>query len=169
MKKPRLREVKSLVQGHTAGKWSSDSRPGLSDSWTHDPKPLVSSDLAWPLMLSMIWPPWKKSYDKYRCRIKKHRHHFANKGPSSQSYGFFGSHVWIWGWDQKEVWGPKNWCFWIVVLEKTLESPLDSKEINPVNCKGNSTLSIHCKDRHWSWSSNTLATWCEDLTHWKRP
>ena len=76
---------------------------------------------------------------------------------------------WMWVLNHKESWGPKNWCFWIVVLEKTLESPLDSKEINPVNCKGNSTLSIHCKNRHWSWSSNALATRCEDLTHWKRP
>ena len=59
----------------------------------------------------------------------------VNKGPSSQSYGFFGSHVWMWELDYKESWVPKNWCFWTVVLEKTLESPLDCKEIQPVSPK----------------------------------
>ena len=65
------------------------------------------------------------------------RHYFANKGPSTQSYGFSSSCVWKWELDYKESWVPKNWCFRTVVLEKTLESPLDSKEIKPVNLKGN--------------------------------
>ena len=65
------------------------------------------------------------------------KHYFASKGPSSQSYGFSSSHVWLWELDHKESWAPKNWCFWTVVLEKTLESPLDCKEIQPVNPKGN--------------------------------
>ena len=69
--------------------------------------------------------------------IKKQRHHFANKCPSSQSYGFSNSHVWMWELDYKESWVSKNWCFWTVVLEKTLESPLDCKEIQPVHPKGN--------------------------------
>ena len=64
-------------------------------------------------------------------------HYFANKGLSSHSYGFSSSHVWMWELDHKENWAPKNWCFWTVVLEKTLESPLDCKEIKPVNPKGN--------------------------------
>ena len=80
---------------------------------------------------------WKKSYDKPRQCLKKQRHHFANKGPSSQIYGFSSSRVWMWELDYKESWVPKNWCFWIVVLEKTLESPLDSKEVKPVRPKGN--------------------------------
>ena len=96
--------------------------------------------------------------------FKKHRHYFANKGPSSQSYGFSSGHVWIWKLDYKESWEPKNWCFWTAVLEKTLESPLDCQEIQPVHSKGN-----HWKDWCWSSNSNTLATWCEELTHWKRP
>ena len=75
----------------------------------------------------------------------------------------------MWELDHKEGWGPKNWRFRIVVLEKTLENPLDCKEIKPVNTKGNQTLNIHCKDWCWRWSSNTLATWFEELTHWKRP
>ena len=83
--------------------------------------------------------PLKEIYDQPRQRIKKQRHYFANKGPSSQGHGFSSSHVWIWMWelDYKVSWAPKNWCFWTVVLEKTLESPLDFKEIQPVHPKGN--------------------------------
>ena len=69
--------------------------------------------------------------------LKKQRHYFANKGSSSQSYGFSNSHVWMWGLNYKESWALKNWCFWTVVLEKTLESPLDCKEIQTVHPKGN--------------------------------
>ena len=69
--------------------------------------------------------PWKRSYDQPRQHIKKQRHYFVNKGPSSQSYGFSSSRVWMWELDYKESWALKNWCFWIVVLEKTFESPLD--------------------------------------------
>ena len=81
--------------------------------------------------------PWKESYDKPRQCIKKQRHHFANKDLYSQGYGFSIGHVWMWELDHKESWAPKNWCFQIVVLEKTLESPLDCKEIKPVHPKGN--------------------------------
>ena len=88
------------------------------------------------LNLKML-APWKRSYDKARQCIKNQRHYFANKGPSSQGYGFSSSHVWMWVLDHNEGWAPKNWCFWTVVLEKTLESSLDYKEIKPVNLKGN--------------------------------
>ena len=81
--------------------------------------------------------PWKESYDQPRQHIKKQRHYFFNKGPSSQGYGFSSAHVWMWELDYKESWVPKNWCFWTVVLEKTLESPLDCKVIQPVHPKGN--------------------------------
>ena len=81
--------------------------------------------------------PWKKSYDQSRQLIKKQRHYFANKGLSSQGYGFSSSHVWMWELEYKESWVPKNWCLWTVVLEKTLESALDCKEIQPVHPKGN--------------------------------
>ena len=74
-----------------------------------------------------LWP---------RQHIEKQRHYFANKGPSSQSYRLSSGHVWMWELDNKESWAPKNWCFWTVVLEKTLESPLDRKEIQPVHPKG---------------------------------
>ena len=78
-----------------------------------------------------------ESYDQPRQRIKKQRHCFVNKGPSSQGYGSSSGHVWMRELDYKENWAPKNWCFWTVVLEKTLESPLDCKEIQPVHSKGN--------------------------------
>ena len=105
--------------------------------------------------------PWKKKYDQRRQHIKKQRHHFTNKDLSSQSHGFSSSHVWMWELDHKEGWVPKNWCFQTVVLERTLESPLDCTEI-----KLWSTLNIHwC----WSWSSNTLATWCKSQLTGKDP
>ena len=107
--------------------------------------------------------PWKESYDQptaaaaaaaakllqscptlcdpidgspSRQHIKKQRHYFANKGPSSQGYGFPCGHVWMWELDCEEGWAPKNWCFWTVVLEKTPECPLDCKEIQRVHSKG---------------------------------
>ena len=82
---------------------------------------------------------WKKSYDQPRQHIIKQKHYFANKGPSSQTYDFSSSHIWIWELDYKESWAPKNWCFWTVVLEKTPESFLDCKEIKPVHPKGNNS------------------------------
>ena len=81
--------------------------------------------------------PWKESYDQPRQHIKKQRHYFANKGLSSQGYRFSSGHVWMWKLDYKEGWTLKSWCFWTVVLQKTLENPLDSKEIQPVHPKGN--------------------------------
>jgi len=80
---------------------------------------------------------FQESYDPPRQYIKMQRHYFANKGLSSQSYGFSSIQVWIWELDYKESWVPKNWCFWTLMLEKTLESFLDCKEIKPVNPKGN--------------------------------
>ena len=90
--------------------------------------------------------PWKKSYGQPRQHIKKQRYYFADKDPSSQSYGFSISHVIMWELDHKESWAPKNWCFWTVVLEKTLENSLDSKEIHPVHPKG---------DQSWIFTGRT--------------
>ena len=105
----------------------------------------------------------KKSYDQPRQHIKKQRHSFVNTGPSSPSYGFSSSQVWIWGLDYKESWTPKNWCFWIVVLEKTLESPLDCKEIQPVNPKGNqSWMFIGRTDAE----AETPILWPPDVKNW---
>ena len=74
--------------------------------------------------------PWKKSYDQPRQHIQKQRHYFANKGPSSQSYGFSSSHVWMWELGYKESWALKKWCFWTVALEKTLESSWTARRSN---------------------------------------
>ena len=81
--------------------------------------------------------PCQESYDQPRQHIKKQRHYFANKGLSIQGYGFSSGHVWMWELDYKESWAPKNWCFWTGVLEKTLASLLNCKEMKPVNPKGN--------------------------------
>ena len=98
--------------------------------------------------------------------ILKSRHYFANKGPSSQSYGLSSSHVCMWELYHKESWLPENWCFWTVVLEKILESPLDCKEIQPVHPKGNQFwIFIGRTDV----AAQTWATCCEELTPWKRP
>ena len=112
--------------------------------------------------------PWKESYDQPRQHIKKQRHYFVNKGPSSQGYGFSSNHVWMWELEYKESWALKNWCFWTVVLEKTPESSLDCKEIHQSILKEIS-LNIHWRGWYWSWNSNTSATWCKELTHLRRP
>ena len=107
--------------------------------------------------------PWKKSYDQPRQLIKKQRHYFAIKGPPSQSYGFSSGHVWMWELDYKESWAPKNWCFWTVVLAKTLESPLDCKEIRPVNLRGyQSWVFIGKTDA----KAETPILWPSDVKNW---
>ena len=112
------------------------------------------------LLERKLWPT--------RQHIKKQRHYFANKGPYSQGYGFSCSHVWMWELGHKEGWVLKNWCFWTVMLEKTWESlGQQGDQTSPILREVN--LNIHWKDWCWSWSSNTLATWCKWLTHWERP
>ena len=74
--------------------------------------------------------PWKKSYDQPRQHIKKQRYYFANQGPSSQSYGFFRSHVWMWELDYKESWAPKNWCFWMWYWRRLLRVPLTTRKLS---------------------------------------
>ena len=103
-----------------------------------------------------------------KCVVKQ-IHYFANKDPSSQSYGFSSSHVWMWEVDYKESWAPLNWCFWTVVLEKTLESPLDCKEIQPVHPKGNQSWVFIGRTDVEAETPIFWATLCEELTHWKRP
>ena len=105
----------------------------------------------------------KKCYEKPRQHIKNHRHYFANKGLSSQSFGSSSSRVWMWQLDYKESWALKNWCFWTVVLEKTLESPLDCKEIQPVHSKGNqSWIFIGRTDAE----AETPILWPSDVKNW---
>ena len=109
------------------------------------------------------WGAIAFSYDQPRQHIKKQRHYFANKGPSSQGYGFSSGHVWIWELDYKESQAPKNWCCWTVVLEKTLESPLDFKEIQLVHPKG---------DQSWVFTgrtdveAETPILWPPDVKSW---
>ena len=113
--------------------------------------------------------PREKSYDQTRQHIKKQRRYFADTGSSNQGYGFSSSHVWMWELEYKESWGLKNWCFWTVMLEKTLETPLDCKKIQPVHPKGNQS---------WIFIGRTGTEaegpilWQPDLkesAYWKRP
>ena len=104
-----------------------------------------------------------KFYETHFCYVNLVIFLFAIKF-LEDGYGFYSSQIWMWKLDHKEGWVPRNWCFWTVVLGKSLESPLDCKEINPRK----SILNIHLKDWCWSWSSHTLATWCKDLIHQKR-
>ena len=107
--------------------------------------------------------PWKKSYDQTRQHIKKQRHYFANKVLSNQTYGFSSSHVWIWELDYKLNWAWKNWCFWTVVLEKTLKGTLDCMHIQPVYPKGNhSWIFIGRTDAE----AETPILWPPDVKNW---
>ena len=107
--------------------------------------------------------PWKKSYDQPRQHIKKQRHYFANKGPSSQGYGFSRGHVWMWELDCEESLVLKNCCFWTVLLEKTLESPFGCKEIQTAHPKG---------DQSWAFigrtdvETETPILWPPDVKSW---
>ena len=109
--------------------------------------------------------PWKKSYHQLRQHIKKQRHYFADKGPSSQSCGFSSSHVWVWEFNYKESWALKNWWFCTVVLEKTLKSSLDCKKIKPVHPKGNqSWIFIGRADAE----TETPILWPHEAKNWLR-
>ena len=114
------------------------------------------------MKLKDAWP-WKESYDQPTHHIKKQSYLFANKGLSSQTYGFSSGHVCMWELDYKESWVSKIWCFWTVVVEKALESPLDCKEIQPVHSKG---------DQSWVFigrtgvESGTSIFWPPDAKSW---
>ena len=107
--------------------------------------------------------PWKKSYDQPRQHIKKQRHYFANKGPYSQSYGFSSSPLWMWELNYKESWALKSWCFWIVMLENNLESPLDCKKIQPVNPKVNQSWTFIGRSDA---KAETPLLWSPDVKNW---
>ena len=138
-------------------------------SWQTDGETVAQFIFGAPKSLQMVAAAMK-SKDAYslegklepRQHTKKQRHYFANKGPSSQSYGFPSSHVWMWELDYKESWAQKNWCFWTVVLEKTLESPLECK-IQPVHPKG---------DQSWVFigrtdvEAETPILWPPDVKSW---
>ena len=107
--------------------------------------------------------PWKKSYDQPSQHFLKQRHYFFNKGLSSQSYGFSSSHVWMWELDSKQSWVPQNWCFWTVVLEKILESPLNCKEIQPAHpIRNQSWIFIGRTDAE----AETPVLWPPDVKNW---
>ena len=118
----------------------------------------VSETCFVPRFMLILCPSIFISVMPFNCK-----HYFANKGPSSQSYVFSIRHVWMWELDYKESWAPKNWCFWTVMLEKTLESPLDCKEIQPVHSEG---------DQSWIFTrrndaeAETPVLWPPDAKNW---
>ena len=105
-------------------------------TWNHTNKGITPIMVKWSYIWKIFFTPWKESYDQPRMHIQKQRHYFANYGLSSQGYGFSSGCVWVWELDCEESWVPKNWWFWTVVLEKTLESTLDCKDIQLVHSKG---------------------------------
>ena len=125
--------------------------------------PKITADGDCSHKIKRHFTPWKESCDQPRQHIKKQRHYSVNKGLSHQGYGFSSGHVWMWELDYKESWVPKNWCFWTMVLEKTLESPLDCKEIQPVHPKG---------DQSWVFigrtdvEAETPILWPSDVKSW---
>ena len=122
----------------------------------------TSASISLPCKNTPVCKHSMKSYDQPRQHIKKQRHYFANKGPSSQNYGFSSSHVWMWELEYKESWVLKNWCVWSVVL-KRLESPLDCKEIQLVTPKGNqSWIFIGRTDAE----AETSILWPPDAKNW---
>ena len=139
------------------GKWQT--------FWWGDSKSTADGDCSHEIKMLA---PWKKSYDQPRQHIKKQRQYFANKGLSSQSFGFSSSHVWMWELDCIESWAPKNWRFWTVFWRRLLRVPWTARRSNQ-SILIKLVLNIHWKDWYWSWNSNTLATWWKELTHWKIP
>ena len=139
-----------------ANRWGNNGNSNrLFFPWA--PKPLQMVTAAMKLKDACSW---KK---QPRQHIKKQRHYFANKHPSSQIYGFSSSHVWMWELDYKENWALKNWCFWTVALEKTLESPLDCKKIKLVDPKENqSRIFIGRIDAE----AKTTTVWPPDAKNW---
>ena len=120
-------------------------------------------DKVWDKAYSLKKFSGKGREDQPRQHIKKQRHYFASKGPSSQSYSFSSSHVWMWQLVYKESWAPKNWCIWTTVLKKILERHLDSKEIQPLLPKGNqSWIFIGRTDAE----TKTPVIWPPDAKNW---
>ena len=114
---------------------------GIAKSWTQLSDWTELNCRSIPLQEYFLW---QESYDKPTQCVKKQRHHFADKAPYSQGYGLSSNHVQMWELGNKEGRVPKNWCFQTVVLEKTLESPLESKEIKMVNLKGSQSWILWC-------------------------
>ena len=111
--------------------------------------------------------PWKKSYDQPREHVKNQKHYFTNKGPSSQSYGFSSGHVWMWDLDYKAE--PEELMLLNCGVGEDSGESLGRQGDPTSPSQRKSVPNIHWKDWYWSWNSNTLATWCEELTPWKRP
>ena len=125
--KLNIQKTKIIVSSPITSSWQIDGEQWKQWQTLFWEGSKITADDDCSCEIKKMLAPWKKSYDQPRQHIKKERHYFANKSLSSQSCGFFSSHVWMWELDYKESWAPKNWLFWTVVLEKVLENPLDCK------------------------------------------
>ena len=134
--KLNIQNTKIMASGPITS-WQLDGNSGNSGWLYFGGSQIIADGDCSHEIIRCLLTPWKESYDQPRQHIEKQRHYFVNKGLSSQGYGFSSSQVWMWELDYKESLVPKNWCFWTVVLEKTLESPLGWKESQWVNTKGN--------------------------------
>ena len=136
---------------------------GEGANWEHVQSQNAFSSVKEAQSRAWVAPNWPDPFTRQYCDLKKQRHYYADKGLSSHSYGFFSSSVWMWELDYKESWVLKNWWFWTVVLEKTLESPLGCKEIQPIHPKG---------DQFWIFFGRTAAEaeapilWPPDVKSW---
>ena len=130
--KPNIHKTKIMASGPITS-WQADGET-VADFIILGSK--ITADGDWSYEIKRRLLLGRQVMTQPRQHIRKQRHYFPNKAPSSQGYGFSSRHVWMWELNYKESWVPKNWCFWTVVLEKTLESPLDCKEIQPVHPKG---------------------------------
>ena len=159
--KLNIQKAKIMASGPITS-WEIDGET-VSDIFGGSPKLLQMVTAAMKLKDTCFW---KKSYDQSRQNIKKQRHYFANKDLSSQSYGFSSSHVWMWELDVRRLNAEKLMLLNCGAGEDSSESLGLQGDPSCLSYR-KSILNIHWKD--WCWSSNNLATWCKELTHWKRP
>ena len=163
--KPNIQKAKIMISGPITS-WQIDGEIGNSDRlfFFSLSKITADDDCSHEIKICLLL---RRKVMNNLDSLLKSRDLFFQKSLSSQGYSFSSNYVWMWELDYKESWMPKNWCFFPVVLEKILGSTLDCKEIQPVY--PHPVLGVFWKDWCWSWNSNTLATYCDELTHWKRP
>ena len=161
-KKPNIQKTKIMASGPiTSWQIYKETMETVRDFILGGSKITVDGDCSYEIKRHLLLG--RKAMTNLDSILKKQRHYFAIKCPCSQSYGFPSSHAWMWELDYKESWAPKNQCFWTVMLEKTLQSLLDSKEIQPVNPKGNQSWIFIGKT---DVEAETPILWPSDVNNW---
>ena len=155
--KVNIQETKIMASGPITS-WQTDGETVANFFWAPKSLQMVTAAMKLKDAYSLEGKLWS-----HRKHIKKQRHYFVNKSPSGQGYGFSSGHVLMWELDYKESWVLKNWCFWTVVLENTLESPLDCKEIQPIHPKGNQSWEFIGRT---DIEAETPILWSPDTKNW---